>query len=129
MKRSPVFPPRRASRTFRRTPALALLCSAFVPAFVQAANATWTATNGCGTDTKSQPVGVLCLAPPCVNVDLNAPDAACVGTKVHLCGSVTNCSAGPETIEVKYGDQVQRFENVAPGASKNYCFEVAMTAY
>ena len=87
-----------------------------------------TATNDCGTDTESATVNVACLAEPCVNVSLNAPASACVGVQVQLCGSVTNCSGGPETIEVRYADQVERFENVEAGGSRNYCFDVVMPA-
>ncbi|MEO6029058.1 MAG: FlgD immunoglobulin-like domain containing protein, partial [Candidatus Binatia bacterium] len=91
-------------------------------------NVSATASNSCGQDTKTTQVVVLCQAPPCVAIDLNAPAISCVGATIKLCGSVTNCSPGPETIELRYGDQVQRFENVAPGTSKSYCFEVVMAA-
>jgi uncharacterized repeat protein (TIGR01451 family) len=47
---------------------------------------------------------------------------------VKLCGTVTNCSASAEAIEVHYADQVQRFDGVAAGGSKSFCFEVRMPA-
>jgi hypothetical protein len=87
-----------------------------------------TATNTCGTTSQPATVNVTCLAPPCLAIELNAPAKSCVGVGLQLCGSVTNCSGGPETIEVSYGSKTQRFENVEPGGSRNYCFDAVMPA-
>ena len=87
---------------------------------------TATVTNDCGTDTKTQNVSVLCQAPPCVSIDLNAPTIACVGSTIQLCGTVTNCSNTTENIEVHYQQQSQLVSSVPPGQSRSFCFEVRM---
>jgi len=87
-----------------------------------------TASSGCGQDQKTTQVNVQCGAPPCVALELNAPPFACAGTTIQLCGSVTNCSPSVEAIEVRFGDQQQRFDGVAPGTSRTYCFSVVMQA-
>src|SRR5262249_49395335 len=87
---------------------------------------TATVTNDCGTDTKSTTVNVLCQAPPCVSIDLNAPTIACVGATLQRCGAVTNCSTTTGNIEVQFEQQSQMISSVAPGQSKSFCFEVRM---
>ena len=87
---------------------------------------TATVTNDCGTDTKTQTVNVLCQAPPCVAINLNAPALACVGASLQLTGTVTNCSNSTETIEVHFQQQSQVIADVAPGQSKDYSFQVRM---
>jgi hypothetical protein len=72
-------------------------------------------TPGC---TETQTCPSECPGGPCVTLKENVPSAACVGEPVVVRATATNCSNGPESIDIFVRHQlVQSFASVAPQES------------
>ncbi len=81
-----------------------------------------TATNECGTDTDTEVRNVTCGQGPCVQLSLDAPDAACVGEQIEVVATVTNCGGSAANITVVVNGQNFNFGSVAGGASDSHTF-------
>ena len=82
-----------------------------------------TAITVCDSMTVETNVDVACNPEPCVEItDASGPSAICSGDDVEICVEAQNCTQGPATIVIRIGDHPKVFENVASGATVEYCW-------